>query len=127
MLQSKGGKITPDSLDIKEGESQEFKIQADKGYFIKDDFVDENSAGAVTKYYFKNVSGKHTISAVFEKKSTNQSDPGDTNTGDISNSVKNPAVKTGDLTDILTPTIVLGIAIGLLVVIIYKKKKYSDI
>ena len=106
MLQSKGGKITPDSLEIKEGESQEFKIQADKGYFIKDDFVDENSAGAVTKYYFKNVSGKHTISAVFEKKT---------------------AVKTGDLTDILTPTIVLGIAIGLLVVIIYKKKKYSDI
>ena len=67
VIQTEGGTITPDTVQIDEGGSQEFVIQASEGYEIKDALVDGQSMGACEKYTFSGISQDHTISAVFSK------------------------------------------------------------
>ncbi len=63
-----GGSITPDGeVTVIEGEMQKFTITANEGYSIGDVKVDGESVGAVSEYTFENVSGDHTIEALFNK------------------------------------------------------------
>ncbi|OUN22493.1 hypothetical protein B5G34_06365 [Flavonifractor sp. An82] len=63
--QNKGGEITPDTVRVKRGDDQTFRIFADEGYEIEDVLVDGKSVGAVSKYIFEDVRKAHTIEAEF--------------------------------------------------------------
>lgn len=61
-----GGSITPSgSTTVLETTSQTFTITAGTGYKISDVTVDGASVGVVSSYTFNNISGDHTINAVF--------------------------------------------------------------
>jgi hypothetical protein len=62
------GSISPagPSVTVNDGATQSFTITADSGYHVADVLVDEVSVGAVATYDFTNVTGDHTISAIFE-------------------------------------------------------------
>lgn len=67
-IAEENGTITPEGEDpVWEGENQEYLIEADAGYKIKDVIVDGESIGAVDKYEFKDVHNNHEIIASFEK------------------------------------------------------------
>lgn len=60
------GTITPNGvIDVTAGLNQEFVITPNEGYNIEDVLVDGSSVGAVASYTFNNVSGNHSISAIF--------------------------------------------------------------
>ncbi len=62
-----GGTINPlGKIKLNYGETQTFTIIPDKGYKITDVLADGVSVGAVSAYTFENVSGDHTIEAIFE-------------------------------------------------------------
>ena len=65
------GKITPDGdgkpLVVGYGDAQTFNIVADKGYRVKEVWVDGESQGAITTYTFSIITENHTISAEFER------------------------------------------------------------
>lgn len=67
IVQTQGGTIKINKLEVKEGESQTITIIPDEGYKIVDVKIDEKSVGAVTKYTLQNVKQNHKIVAVFEK------------------------------------------------------------
>lgn len=61
-----GGSISPSGkVSVVFGGSQSFRISASSGYRIDHVLVDGSSIGAVSEYTFENVSGNHTIEAVF--------------------------------------------------------------
>ena len=61
-----GGSISPATLQtVNAGADVTFTVTPDSGYLIADVLVDGTSVGAVGSYTFSNVSGDHTISAVF--------------------------------------------------------------
>ena len=63
----KGGKVSPHGLvTVEEGKSQTFTITPDDGYEIREVKVDGKSIGAVESYTFDNVTGDHTIYAIFQ-------------------------------------------------------------
>ncbi|WP_070104775.1 stalk domain-containing protein [Caldisericum exile] len=63
-----GGSITPSgSVVVNHGDSKTFTIQPNLGFKIKEVKVDGSSVGAVSTYTFTNITGNHTIEAVFEK------------------------------------------------------------
>lgn len=65
----KGGSISPNgSVDVEDGEDATFTITPDEGYVIREVKVDGKNIGATTQYNFTNVTGNHTIYAVFDKK-----------------------------------------------------------
>ena len=64
--QSAGGTITPDTCQVKKGESQTFAIQAAANYELTDVLVDGESVGAVSEYTFEKVRKNHTIEARFK-------------------------------------------------------------
>lgn len=66
VTQSEGGTIAPSSATVAKGGSKTFTITADEGWQIADVLVDGKSVGAVSSYTFKNVTEKHTITAMFE-------------------------------------------------------------
>jgi Zn-dependent metalloprotease len=62
-----GGSISPSGeVIVKRGTDQAFVITPNPEYSIKDVQVDGSSAGAVTRYTFKQVTASHTIAAQFE-------------------------------------------------------------
>ena len=62
-----GGNITPQGeVTAEYGTNQTFTITANTGYHIADVRVDNQSAGAVTTYIFRNITSNHTITASFE-------------------------------------------------------------
>ena len=63
--QNRGGEITPDTVRVRRGEDQTFRIRADEGYEIEDVLVDGESVGDVSRYTFENVRKAHTIEAIF--------------------------------------------------------------
>ena len=64
----KGGSISPSGAQkADQGSSKTYKIQADKGYRVKDVVVDGKSVGAKDSYTFKNIEADHTIKATFQK------------------------------------------------------------
>ncbi len=67
VIQSKGGKIKTNNIEVEEGRNQTFRIVPDEGYKIVDVKVDGKSVGAVSKYTLKNVKKTHKITAVFEE------------------------------------------------------------
>ncbi|BAL80262.1 stalk domain-containing protein [Caldisericum exile] len=65
---SSGGSITPSgSVVVNHGDSKTFTIQPNLGFKIKEVKVDGSSVGAVSTYTFTNITGNHTIEAIFEK------------------------------------------------------------
>jgi len=67
VIQSDGGKISPETKTVREGRSCKFTITPNSGYKIKNVLIDELNYGSVTSYTFSNVHADHTIVAVFEK------------------------------------------------------------
>ena len=67
IIQSKGGEIKTNNIEVEEGKNQTFRIIPDEGYKIVDVKVDGKSVGAVSKYILKNVKKTHKITAVFEE------------------------------------------------------------
>lgn len=67
VTQTTGGKISPSTTNVEEGEDITFEIKVDEGYKIKDVIVDAKSVGAVSTYTFENVDKKHAITAIYEK------------------------------------------------------------
>jgi hypothetical protein len=62
-----GGSLTPaGSVEVTDGENQEFIITPDTGYRTVDIKVDGVSQGAVSSYAFINVDADHIIEAVFD-------------------------------------------------------------
>jgi len=60
------GTITPPgSLQLESGSTQTYTIAADTGHHVADVLVDGVSVGAVGSYLFENLTGPHTIHAVF--------------------------------------------------------------
>lgn len=65
-LAGSGGSISPKgSVEVEPGGSISFTITADDGYDIKEVKVDGKDVGAVSSYTFSNVTGNHSIYAVF--------------------------------------------------------------
>ena len=65
----KGGAVSPKGqVSVTDGESMTFTITPDEGYEIREVKVDGTSVGAVESYTFTNVTGDHTIYAVFQVK-----------------------------------------------------------
>ncbi len=63
------GTISPiGNIQVAHGDSIEFIITPDPGYFIDDVLVDANSVGPVSSYKFVNVTANHTIHATFTQK-----------------------------------------------------------
>lgn len=63
-----GGSISPNgTVSVTKGGSKTFAITPDKGYTISDVLVDGKSVGAVSSYTLTDITGTHTISAVFAK------------------------------------------------------------
>ena len=61
-----GGTISPsESISVPNGGSQTFTILPDTSHAISDVLVDGSSVGAVSSYTFRNVTGDHTIYALF--------------------------------------------------------------
>ena len=50
---------------VNEGDSHGFSITPNTGYAIRDALVDGTPVGVVSSYTFTNVTGNHTIQAVF--------------------------------------------------------------
>ncbi len=64
-----GGSISPKGIvTVEDGEDMSFTITPSSGYEIREIKVDGTSIGAVDSYTFTNVTGDHTIYAVFKKK-----------------------------------------------------------
>lgn len=63
--QTEGGEITPDTVRVKRGDDQTFRIVPDEGYEIDEVLVDGKSVGAVSRYTFEDVREAHTIQAIF--------------------------------------------------------------
>ena len=62
-----GGSISPSgAVSVPQGGSQTFSVTPHSGYALRDVLVDGRSVGAVTSYTFENVTGDHSISAVFK-------------------------------------------------------------
>lgn len=68
VIQNVGGKITPESLELKHHDNASFSIMADteNGYYLKDVLVDGVSKGAITEYTFTDIREEHKIEAVFK-------------------------------------------------------------
>jgi hypothetical protein len=65
-LASPNGTISPSGVVlVASGSSKKFSIKPDKGCHIVDVLVDKSSMGKITSYTFTNVTGKHTIHALF--------------------------------------------------------------
>lgn len=63
-----GGSVNPSGTVIVEhGMDQTFKIEPEDGYQIADVLVDGISAGSLSEYSFKDISGNHTLSVLFTK------------------------------------------------------------
>jgi hypothetical protein len=61
------GTISPaTTLTVTPGADATFTITAASGYHVSDVFVDAASVGAVSTYTFHNVTGSHSIAAIFE-------------------------------------------------------------
>jgi predicted small secreted protein len=61
-----GGTISPSgSTSVAHHSNRTFTITAKRGYHVADVMVDGKSVGARNRYTFENVTGSHTISAVF--------------------------------------------------------------
>lgn len=71
-----GGTISPESAQVKPGESVSFTIQADEGYEITDVLVDGVSVGAVDSWTIENVQADHTIHALFQAADEDQGGSG---------------------------------------------------
>ena len=64
-----GGTISPSgSVNVTYGESKVFTVTPSTGYKIKNIVVDGVNKGAINSFTFSNVTGAHSISATFEKK-----------------------------------------------------------
>lgn len=63
----KGGKITPPSSEYKPGDDVTFYITPNKGYRIKQVWVNGVAIGPVSQYLFKNIQEDSSIYAEFEK------------------------------------------------------------
>ena len=74
--QNRGGEITPDTVRVRRGQDQTFRIRADEGYEIEDVLVDGESVGDVSRYTFENVRKAHTIEAIF--RAVDEEEPGQT-------------------------------------------------
>ncbi len=71
------GTISPSgAVTVIEGESKAFTITADTGYKISSVIVDGVNKGAISTYMFSNVTGDHTIRAVFTRSSNDNDDDG---------------------------------------------------
>ena len=67
VTQGANGTIAPATqTDVEYGSSKTFTITPDDYYVVADVIVDGSSRGALTSYTFNNVTGNHTITAVFE-------------------------------------------------------------
>jgi len=63
-----GGSIIPSgSVSVNRGENLTLTIIPDSGYVVQDVRVDDASVGKVTSYTFTQITGSHTIQAIFEK------------------------------------------------------------
>lgn len=72
----KGGSVSPKGqVPVVDGESQTFTITPDEGYEIREVKVDGVNVGAVESYSFTNVTGDHTIYAVFQIKPEESPEP----------------------------------------------------
>lgn len=68
----KGGSISYEgSKDVKKGSDITYTITPDKGYKIKDVYVNGRSKGDISKYTFRDVSSDNKIEAEFVKESKN--------------------------------------------------------
>ena len=77
----KGGAVSPKGqVSVTDGESMTFTITPDEGYEIREVKVDGTSVGAVESYTFTNVTGDHTIYAVFQVKAEPTPTPAETPT-----------------------------------------------
>lgn len=68
-----GGSISPaGTLTYYYGNNQTFTINSDtaNGYYVADVLVDGKSKGAVTQYQLNNITGNHTITAIFSNASS---------------------------------------------------------
>jgi hypothetical protein len=62
------GTINPSGeIDVEDGKSQTFTMNAEAGYQVSDVEVDGKSVGAKTTYTFANVKADHTIAVTFEE------------------------------------------------------------
>lgn len=67
---AENGNISPEgAVEVDEGASQSFSIIPDVGYQIHDVQIDGASIGPVSSYEFVNVTGDHSIHAIFQIKS----------------------------------------------------------
>ena len=61
------GTITPENINVKKNNNQEFNFEASEGYEIIDVLVDGKSIGAVKSYTLEKITEKHTIEVKTQK------------------------------------------------------------
>ena len=79
-----GGNVTPPSSQYRPGDDVLFHITPDKGYRIKQVWVNGVAIGPVSEYLFKNIQADSTIYAEFEKISEETTKPEKKNEGKTS-------------------------------------------
>ncbi len=65
---SEGGRITPQSKVVNEGDNITIRIMPEKGYKINDVIIDGISVGARPVYTFRNITQNHVVTVTFEKR-----------------------------------------------------------
>ena len=81
---SGGGSITPPSSEYSPGDDVVFHIRPNKGYKIKQVWVNGVAVGPVSEYLFKNIQEDSTIYVEFEKISDETTKSGNQNHGKTS-------------------------------------------
>ena len=77
-----GGTVNPSgAVRVADGADQKFTITPAGGYYISKVLVDGNSVGRPAEYTFRNVTGDHTIEAVFARGSVGPGTDDDDNGG----------------------------------------------
>ncbi|MDB4349555.1 PKD domain-containing protein [Omnitrophica bacterium] len=59
------GTVTPGTIEVDHGSSQEFTMEAIEGHHVDDVLVDGFSQGKITSYTFEDVTEDHTLEVVF--------------------------------------------------------------
>lgn len=63
-----GGSISPEgNTEVNYGSTRTFTITPDRGYYINDVYVDDESVGALTSYTFSDIRSNHSITATFSR------------------------------------------------------------
>lgn len=121
-----GGSITP-SASYKPGQSPTYYIVPDKGYKIKQVWINGEAMGAISEFTFSSLEENQTIEVEFEK-ITETTTKGGTTTGTTVPNTGKTSPNTGAEANyqVIVPATLGVMLIGALTTVVVKKKNQKD-